>query len=37
LQRAADPETAQALQDEFSASVVCAFGMTEATLLTGPR
>jgi acyl-CoA synthetase (AMP-forming)/AMP-acid ligase II len=25
------PETAQALQDEFSAPVVCAFGMTEAT------
>jgi len=25
------PETAQALQEEFSAPVVCAFGMTEAT------
>ena len=25
------PETAQALQDTFSAQVVCAFGMTEAT------
>ncbi|OBF80084.1 acyl-CoA synthetase [Mycobacterium sp. 852002-51163_SCH5372311] len=25
------PETAQALHDEFSAPVVCAFGMTEAT------
>jgi acyl-CoA synthetase (AMP-forming)/AMP-acid ligase II len=25
------PETAKALQDEFSAPVVCAFGMTEAT------
>jgi len=25
------PETAQRLQDEFSAPVVCAFGMTEAT------
>ncbi|OBG99688.1 acyl-CoA synthetase [Mycobacterium sp. E2699] len=25
------PETAQALQETFSASVVCAFGMTEAT------
>ena len=25
------PETAQALQDEFSAAVVCAYGMTEAT------
>ena len=25
------PETAQALQDEFGAPVVCAFGMTEAT------